>query len=52
MLFVIYFSSVETCLATDGNIIYVGGAGSGNYTAIQDGINHAEQCDTIHEDIS
>jgi len=48
MLLVIYFFSVETCLATDGDILYVGGVGSGNYTTIQDGIDHAEQGDTIY----
>ena len=48
MLFVVYSFSVETCLATDGNITYVGGTGSGNYTSIQDGIDHAEQGDTIY----
>ena len=48
ILLVVYFCTVETCLATYGNIQYVGGNGSGNYTAIQDAIDHAEQGDTIY----
>jgi nitrous oxidase accessory protein len=32
---------------SDGNILYVGGNGTGNYTKIQDAINDAENGDTV-----
>jgi hypothetical protein len=31
----------------DGNTLYVGGMGPGNYTSIQDAINDAENGDTV-----
>ncbi|MCK5112952.1 MAG: hypothetical protein KAQ84_05355, partial [Thermoplasmatales archaeon] len=32
----------------DGNTLYVGGSGSGNYTQIQDAIDNASDGDTIY----
>jgi len=34
-------------LISDGNILYVGGSGEGNYTKIQDAINNANDGDTV-----
>jgi parallel beta-helix repeat protein len=34
-------------LISDGNILYVGGSGEGNYTKIQDAIDNANDSDTV-----
>lgn len=42
------FLPVETCNATNGNTLYVGGDGSGNYTKIQEAIDNATDGDTVY----
>ena len=34
-------------VSSDGNTLYVGGSGEGNYTRIQDAINDASDGDTV-----
>ena len=43
--FFIVLSPVEICEAEDGNILYVGGAGDGNYSSIQDAVDAASTGD-------
>lgn len=47
ILFISFFNS-ELGLAKDGNNLYVGGTGNGNYTTIQDAIDNASNNDTIY----
>ena len=41
------FFNVETCSAKNGNMLYVGGTGIGNYTAIQDAIDNSSDNDIV-----
>lgn len=52
IFFILVFSflniGVEICKASDGNVLYVGGSGVGNYSTIQDAINGSNNYDTIY----
>lgn len=39
---------IDICKASGENILYVGGSGTGNYSCIQDAINHSEDNDTVY----
>lgn len=53
VFFILFFSffsivlNVEICRAKDGNTLYVGGTGIGNYTTIQDAIDNSSDDDTV-----
>jgi parallel beta-helix repeat protein len=48
-IFLLFFinSSICLCKAKDGNILYVGGSGSGNFTSIQEAIDNSSENDSI-----
>jgi len=48
LILVISFFNIEICRAKDGNTLYVGGTGDGNYTTIQSAIESASNDDTIY----
>lgn len=48
LLFDFLIIAVDTCKASDGNILYVGGSGTGNYSYIQDAINHSKDDGTVY----
>ncbi len=47
-ILVINFFNVEICVAKDGNTLYVGGTGDGNYTTIQSAVDNAGNNDTVY----
>jgi parallel beta-helix repeat protein len=50
LIFVFFnvFINVEICKGKDGNILYVGGSGIGNYTTIQEAIDNSTDDDTVY----
>jgi len=47
-VFINIFPDLYTCRAENGNVYYVGGIGSKNYTSIQDAINYSRNYDTVY----
>ncbi|RLF42667.1 MAG: hypothetical protein DRN17_07450, partial [Thermoplasmata archaeon] len=41
-------NEIETAIINDGNTLYVGGSGEGNYSSIQDAVDNASNGDTIY----
>ena len=41
-------NKIETAIINDGNTLYVGGSGEGNYSSIQDAVDNASNGDTIY----
>ena len=43
-----YLERQSTIATFDGNTLYVGGSGPGNYSSIQDAIDNASDGDTVY----